>query len=113
MITFRLASASDVDRYYGERPASTIKAIAIVKDGEPVALVGLELLRDRAIAFSEYKPELEPDLKSMPVLRAVKAAQRMFLDHPLPVLVVNTTNPPLLERLGFTEIEPGVHVCHF
>lgn len=111
MISHRFATAADIDKYYGERPAKSIKAIVVLMDDEPAAVIGLEFCRDRFIAFSEFKPELEPHLKTMPVLRAVKAAQRMILDAPLPVLVCNTTNPPLLERLGFTEIRPGVHLC--
>lgn len=112
MITWRYATAADVDRYYEERPSQTIRAIVILLDEVPVGIVGLSYEGDRYIAFSESKPELEPHLKSMPVLRAVKAAQRMILDASLPVLVVNTSNPKLLERLGFREIEPGVHLCH-
>lgn len=111
MIAFRFATSADVDRYYGERPAPTMRAIAIFMDEEPVAIIGLAYQRDRYIAFSEFKPELEPHLKSMTVLRAVKAAQRMFLDSPLPVLVKDTTNPPLIERLGFLKIDEGVHLC--
>lgn len=110
-VTFRFASAADVDRYFGERPDQTIKAIAVFMGEEPVGMVGLEMYRDRCVAFSEFKPELEPHLKTMPVLRAVKAAQKMFREQSLPVLVVNTSNPQLLERLGFQEIQPGVHLC--
>jgi hypothetical protein len=111
MISWRYATAADVDRYYGERPEQTIRAIAVLMDDEPVGMLGLEHAGDRFIAFSEFKPELEPLLKSIPVMRAVKAAQRMFQEAPLPVIVVNTSNPPLLERLGFVEIQKGVHLC--
>ncbi len=111
MITHRFATASDIDRYYGERPAQTIKAITILMDNEPAAVIGLEVRRDRYIAFSEFKPELAPHLKSMSVLRAVKSAQRMFREALMPVLVFNTTNPPLLEGLGFQQIAEGVHLC--
>ena len=112
MISYRYASAADVDRFYGERPEQTIQAIVICVDDEPKAIVGLDRRKDRYIAFSEYKPEFEPYLKSMTTLRALKAAERMFHSAPLPVIVQNTSNPTLLERLGFIEIQPGVHLCH-
>lgn len=112
MISFRYASTADVDRYFDERPAQTITAIVVLLDDEPAGMIGLARERDRMIAFSEYKPVLEPHLKSMTVLRAIKAAHRMFLDAPLPVIVCDTTNPRLVERLGFRLIEPGVHLCH-
>lgn len=111
MIAWRYATAADVDRYYEERPGPTIRAIVVLLDEEPVGIVGLSYDGDRYTAFSEYKPALEPHLKSMTVLRAVKAAQRMIQEANLPVLVVNTSNPKLLERLGFREIQPGVHLC--
>lgn len=111
MISHRFAIAADIDRYYGERPAKSIKAIVILMDDEPAAVIGLECLPDRYIAFSEFKPALEPHLKSMAVLRAVKAAQDMIHTASMPVLVVNTTNLPLIERLGFLKIAEGVHLC--
>lgn len=111
MITHRFATANDIDTYYGERPRQTMKAIVILMDDEPAAVIGLALQGDRYVAFSEYTPQLEPHLRSMPVLRAIKAAQRMILSAPLPVLVSNTSNPQFIERLGFVKIDEGVHLC--
>lgn len=110
-ITHRYATAADVDRYYGEHPEPTTQAIVILLDDEPAGMAGITRERDRAIAFSEYKPALEPYLKTMPVLRAVKAAQKIIRSTTLPVLVFDSTNPALMERLGFRLIEPGVHLC--
>ena len=112
MIEWRFATAADIDTYYGERPEVTVRAVVALLDGVPMAIAGLELRGDRAIAFSEFKPEFEPHLKDITVLRAVKAAQRMFRESRLPVIVCTTSNPPLMERLGFTDIQPGVHVMN-
>lgn len=111
MISYRFATAADIDAYYGERPEQTIRAIVVLLDDVPMGVVGLELQRDRAVAFSEYKPEFEPHLKSIVVARAIKAAQKLFRASRVPVIVQNTSNPELLERLGFVEIAPGVHLC--
>lgn len=107
-IRYGFASASDVDAFYGERPPQTIKAIAIYLDDEPVALAGLDLRPDHAVAFSEYKPAFAPYLKRMAVLRAVKAVQKMIFSHPLPVYC-QTDNEPFLERLGFKNLEKDVN----
>ncbi len=113
MIEYRFATAADIDSYYGERPEVTVRAIAVLLDGKPVGMLGLELRGNLAVAFSEFLPELEPHLKSITVGRAIKAAQALFRACPVPVIVANTSNPPLLERLGFSEIAPGVHrLCH-
>jgi hypothetical protein len=111
MISHRYATAEDCRRYYGDDPQRTIHAIVILLDDEPAAMIGLERRRDRFVCFSEFKPELEPHLKTMPVLRALKALKTMIHESPLPVIVQNTTNPKLIERLGFIQIQPGVHLC--
>lgn len=111
MIAWRYASTADVEKYYGELPPQTIRAVVVLLDDEPVGIAGLSYDGDRYTAFSEYKPELEPHLKSMTVLRAVKAVQRMVKTANLPVIVVNSSNPGLLERIGFREFKPGVHLC--
>lgn len=112
MIAWRFATSADIDRYYGERPGFTLQAIVVLLDDEPAGIAGLSREGDRFRAFSEYKPALEPHLKSMTVLRAVKAVQRMIHEAPLPVIVQNSENPRLMKRLGLVEIQPGVHLCH-
>jgi hypothetical protein len=110
MIHHRFATAADIDRYYGERPAETLQAIVILMDEEPVAIIGLAREGDRYRAFSEYRPELEPHLRTMPVLRAIKAGQKMVNDAPLPVVALADGKPGFLARLGFNEIQPGVYL---
>jgi hypothetical protein len=110
VISFRHATAADIDRYYGERPQQTLKALTILLDDEPVAIIGLALEGDRFQAFSEFKPELEPHLKTMPVLRAIKTAQKMIAAAPLPVVAISKGDPTLLKRLGFHEVREGVYL---
>jgi hypothetical protein len=108
MIHHRLASASDLLRYYGEQQEKTVKAIVILMDEDPVAVTGITVERGHHVAFSEYKPELEPHLKSMPVLRALKAVQGMFAAARLPVYAIRTVENCLLERLGFRRLQDEV-----
>jgi hypothetical protein len=86
-----------------------VKAIVIRLNDVPAAIIGLDMRKTEHILFSDYKPELAPHLKSIPVMRALKAAQRMWRESPMPVRTYDTTNPALLTRLGFIEIRPGVH----
>lgn len=110
MISFRAASGSDVDRFYGERPSETLTAIAILLDGEPVAILGLANDIGCYRLFSDYKPELEPHLKSMTVLRALKAVQNLCAKAGLPVYALQERDPEILERLGFQRIRDGVYL---
>lgn len=101
MILWRFATGADLDRFYGARPEQTGRVIAILQDDEPVTLFGLVYCGDHAMAFSDVKPEFAPCLKSMTVLRAIKAAQTMFDACLLPVFALKTTNNGILPRLGF------------
>lgn len=108
-IDWSMASASDIDNFYGERPRYNLRAIAIRMDGQPVAIIGMVDERFRMRAFSEYKPELEPYRKSITVLRAVKAAQQMFASCTKPIVAVREGCPKILERVGFEQIQDDVY----
>lgn len=112
MIAWRFASAADIERYYGERPSETMRAIVIEMDGVPAAIIGMALERTRMRAFSDYTPELAPFLKSMPVLRAIKAAQRMFAEASQPVVAVREGCSGLLERIGFVHVDGDTYLWH-
>lgn len=107
-LTWSVATASDIDRFYGERPAPTMKAIAIKRGDQPVAIIGMFMDGQRMRAFSEYVPEFEPNLRSMTVLRAIKAAQRMFRECSRPVIAVKGSDTGILERVGFEPVTDEV-----
>jgi hypothetical protein len=108
-LTWSVATASDIDRYYGERPGPTMKAIVIKRGCHPVGLIGMFMDGQRMRAFSEYAPELEPHLRSMTVLRAVKAAQKMFKESRRPVIAVKGSDTNILERVGFIPLDGEVY----
>lgn len=109
-IEWSIATAKDIDEYYGERPRFTLKAIAIRMDAKPVAIIGLLDEKHRMRAFSEYKPELEPYLKSMTVLRAVKASQHMIATCGKQVIAIGEGCSGILERVGFVCVQDDVYV---
>lgn len=108
-LSWSIASSADVDAFYGDRPRETMKAIAIRMDGRPVSIIGMALEGQRMRAFSDYHADLAPFLKSMTVLRAIKAAQRMYSESVRPVIAVRENNNCLLERLGFVAVDGEVY----
>lgn len=108
-LTWSVASATDIDEFYGERPNQTMKAIAIRKGNSPLAIIGMVMTGPYMRAFSEYRPEFEPHLRSMTVLRAIKAAQRMFDESPRPVIAVKGSDSGILERVGFVPMNDEVY----
>ena len=110
MITFSGAVQADIDEYYGERPHQSMRAIVIKLDGVSAGIIGLSFERDHFKAFSEYKPALEPYLKSMTALRAIKAAQRMFTVSKRPILAVREGCAEILERVGFEALDEDTYL---
>lgn len=108
-LTWLAASAADIDAYYGERPRQTMKALVIKKGERPVAIIGMVMDKQIMRAFSESVPELEPHLRSMTVLRAIKAAQRMFSESVRPVFAVRGSDSGILERLGFVPVDSDLY----
>jgi hypothetical protein len=107
----RFATASDILKFYGERPPQTLKAIVVVLDEEPVAVVGIANEGGYGKLFSEYKPQLRGKLRRMAVLRAIKAAMTFVERCPMPVVAVAHPDEPesarILSRLGFEFQEPS------
>jgi hypothetical protein len=108
-LTWSIASADDIDRFYGERPGPTMKAIAIKRGAQPMAIIGMFMDGPRMRAFSEYVPAFEPHLRSMAVMRAIKAAQKMFRESPRPVIAVKGSDTNILERVGFVPVSDEVY----
>lgn len=104
MLEWRYARASDIDRYYGERPHTTLNAIVALLDGEPVGVIGISREGNTGLYFSEYKPELNP--RCITAMRAVKASVELVRNYPLPVLAASKTEEGnrLLRRLGFVPV---------
>lgn len=104
-IGYRLASASDIDAYYGSRPPQTLKAVILTLDGSPAAIVGLANEGNCWKLFSEYRPQFKRYLRSMATLRAIKATMSLVEQCRLPVVAVTQPDEPdsprLLRRLGF------------
>lgn len=109
MIHWRFARGADIDQFYGERPDITMKAVTICMDEEPVAIIGVAMFERHACAFSDYRPALEPHLRSIPVMRALKAAQRLFAQTRTPLYAQRTTDNELLSRLGFVPEDGEVY----
>ena len=88
----------------------SVQAYVIRLDGEPVGIIGLARGKGPAQLFSEYKPELEPYLKSMTTLRMIKAAMRMVANHRGAIYAIarDSEGVRVLTKLGFVRDEGDV-----
>lgn len=68
-------------------------------------MVGVAMVRPFGCMFSVVEDELRPHLKSMTVMRIVKAAHEAVMSSKCPIRAIASPNEPtapgLLRRLGF------------
>jgi hypothetical protein len=80
-------------------------------DGQPVGVVGV--IRERYFGkfFSDFKPELQPHLRSITIMRAINGALDYADRYRGPVIAVaeNAEGCRLLHRLGFTHLQGALY----
>jgi hypothetical protein len=109
-MSYRWATQSDIVAFFGELPNETIRAVAVLKDDEPSCIIGMAKDGNAYRAFSDYRQSFEPHLKSITVMRALKAAQKMWSESRMPVYAVQERGSEILTRLGFRRIDEGVYL---
>lgn len=102
-IGWRPATADDLERYYGSRPQTTVKALVGLMDGEPAGVIGIAREQWTARFFSDFKPEFEPYLSSIVIMRGIKAGLELVKNYPADVYAVvgHEKGGDILQRLGF------------
>jgi hypothetical protein len=108
-VAWRDAKAADVSAFFGKPAATTMRAVVLLLNGEPAALIGIASEGPYQKLFSDEKPEFEPHRRCMAVLRAIKRVQAWVKASPQ-IVFSESTNRPLLERVGFQQIDEGIFV---
>lgn len=107
-VSFRFATANDIERYYGTCPYQTLRAVVLLLNDEPAAVIGVARDEDHAQFFGDYRDTFVPHMKSMTTLRAIKRAMRIVAESHLPVFALADEEEPdserLLTRLGFAPV---------
>ena len=110
-LTVRLATGADVDAYFGFRPQNSLKAYVALLDGEPMGLVGVsrETYWQGGYGkyFADFKDELQPYLRSIPIMRAVKKSLKWCDEYRGPMISIaqHAEGCRMLHRLGFEHME--------
>jgi len=78
-------------------------------DNKCVGLVGVSRGDKWGIYFSEFKEELRPHLRSLPIMRAIKDSLKYCDQYRGPVLSLAKDGEGcrILHRLGFTHLHGG------
>lgn len=105
-LKWRRATAEDVIAYYGEPYRQSMRANAIVLDGEVAGLVGVVRHKEWGVFFSDHKPQLRDHLSSVTVWRAIKDAMAIVESYRGPVMSIadDAESCIQLTRLGFQHL---------
>lgn len=80
-----------------------MRAIVAEMDGKVEGVIGLKRDHDHGLYFSDFNEKLRPYLRSIQIMRAVKASMEFVKAYPGPVFTMATDAEScrLLCRLGF------------
>lgn len=84
-----------------------MRALAAEMDGKCVGLIGVVREGNIGKYFCNFGPELQPHLKSLTIMRAIKASLRFCEQYQGPVIAVaeHGEGCRILNRLGFEHLE--------
>lgn len=113
-IGVRLATAEDIQRYYGEPQRMTLQALVITLNGVPSGIVGLARQGTVSRFFSEFREELRPHLSGIRIMRAVRSAMDWVRQSRTQVYALAQCDEPdahrILARLGFQRATDEVYL---
>jgi hypothetical protein len=112
-IEIRPATMGDLVTFYGRLPEKTVRAVAVLKEGEIACVAGVTIERGIVTAFSDVREGVTAP--KITVWRVAKKIADYIRSLNLPVMAVSDPRLPcsdkFLESLGFTrvaECEEGV-----
>lgn len=105
-VTYKLATAEDIEAVTGQKSPYTAKAYVFYWDGKPAGLGGYKLENGNFVVFSDIKKDV--DAPKLTVYRCVLKVMEMIRSKGLPMYAV-AENPELCERIGFKRFAGDVY----
>ena len=93
--------------FYKEPVRGTMRALVAVLDGNVVGVIGIVREQLWGRFFSDFAPALQPYLKSITIMRAIKRSLRFCDDYRGPVVAIakDAESCRFMHRLGFTHLQ--------
>lgn len=84
-----------------------MRALTAVLDGKPAGIIGVVREGNIGKFFADFGPELQPHLKSITIMRAIKASLRFCDQYQGPVISIADDGEGcrILHRLGFEHLQ--------
>ncbi len=111
LITVRAAKPEDILAFYKEPARGTMRALVAVLDGNVVGVIGIVREQLWGRFFSDFAPALQPYLKTITIMRAVKQSLRFCDDYRGPVVAIakDAESCRFMHRLGFTHLQGAAY----
>ena len=106
-----------LERFYGAKPPRTQRAIAVVEDGEVLAIGGIYTIEANLVMFSEMRPEVRTSSwYRRTLVRAVRQIMGFASTRNIPVLALADPeiegSEALLKHFGFEPLTQGIWGWH-
>lgn len=98
MIEIRPAKPDDFSAVCNRRADKTVKAFTVIRNGEPVAIAGVTIEKDKFVAFSDIKNGVTAP--RMTIWRVARKLADHIKELKLPAFAI-TNSGKFLESLGF------------
>lgn len=108
MIEVGMATAADLERFYGAIPGPTVRAVVVRRNGEPIGIAGLAQYGFALMAFTEMRDAAAAEDARAAVTAGLLQLKRWIRNAPGRVLATADPDQPgtaeRLARFGFEEI---------
>ena len=101
-ITYRVATQSDIEIFYGQKAPYTMKAIIFFLDGVPFGIGGYKIDSSRFIIFSEMKENVK--VSKYTILRCAKIIMDLVKERGS-VMIAASQNKKLCEMFGLKHVD--------
>ena len=101
------ATAKDIEEFYGRPQQGTMNALVAKLANNVVGVLGVVAEHGYGKYFCDFKDELKPHLRSITIMRGIKASLKFCDDYRGPVISVaeHAEGCRILHRLGFEHLQ--------
>lgn len=111
MVRIVPATMELLERFYGEKPVRSQRAIVALKDERIIGVAGIYTDTERSVMFSQMSEECRKDKRA--VVRGIRAVMALAKARAMPVHALADPgiegSEKLLEHMGFEHLRDGIY----
>lgn len=100
-----------LQRFYGEVPKRSQRAVVAIKDDRIIGVAGIYTDDERSVMFSQMTEECRQDKRT--VVRGIRAVMKLAMARAMPVMALADPaiegSERLLEHMGFVHLKDRIY----